>query len=92
MRIVNLHLPDIGNKLARQVVSFVQALREFDLKKTPGIAETLDWATALLQLDVKDLNDDPDAIAQRLVCVLKTKEDRASVSALEIERLIARSG
>ena len=92
LRIVNLHLPDIGNQLARQVVSFVQALREFDLKKTPGIAETLDWATALLQLDVKDLNDDPDAIAQRLVCVLKTKEDRASVSALEIERLIARSG
>ncbi len=92
LRIVNLHLPGIGNQLARQVVSFVQALRRFDLKKTPGIAETLDWATALLQLDIKDLEDDREAVAERLVCVLKTKEDRATVNAVEVDRLIASSG
>lgn len=92
LRIVRMHLPDIGNKLARQVVSFVQSLREFDLRKTPGIAETLDWATAILQLDVDDLNDDPEAIKKLLVCVLKTREDCASVSDLEVERLIANSG
>lgn len=91
LRIVRMHLPDIGNKLARQIVSFVQSLREFDLRKTPGIAETLDWATAILQLDVDDLNDDPEAIKQLLVCVLKTKEDVASVSDLEVERLMASS-
>ncbi len=92
LRIVGLHLPDIGAQLARQIVSFVQSLRQFDLKKTPGIAETLDWATAVLQLGVKDLNDDPEAIARLLVCVLKTREDRAVVSDLEIQRLIASSG
>ncbi len=92
LRIVNLHLPGIGNQLARQVVSFVQALRRLDLKKTPGIAETLDWATALLQLDIKDLEDDREAVAERLVCVLKTKEDRATVNAVEVDRLIASSG
>ena len=92
LRIVKVHLPDIGNQLARQVVSFVQALRELDLRKTPGIAETLDWATALLQLDLKNLSDDPEAVKRLLVCVLKTREDRASVSDLDIERLIASSG
>jgi len=91
LRIVRMHLPDIGAKLARQVVSFVQSLREFDLRKTPGIAETLDWATAILQLDVDDLNDDPEAIRKLLVCVLKTREDCASVSDLEVDRLIASS-
>lgn len=92
LRIVKMHLPDIGDRLARQVVAFVQSLREFDLRKTPGIAETLDWATAILQLNVSDLGDDPDAIKRLLVCVLKTREDCASVSDLDIERLIASSG
>ncbi|MEJ2171594.1 MAG: AAA family ATPase [Woeseiaceae bacterium] len=91
LRIVKAHLPDMGNRLARQVVSFVQSLREFDLRKTPGIAETLDWATAILQLDVTDLNDDPEAIRQSLVCVLKTREDCAAISDLDVDRLIASS-
>jgi MoxR-like ATPase len=92
LRILKVHLPDIGNQLARQVVSFVQSLRQLDLRKTPGIAETLDWATAILQLDIKDLGDDPEAIKGLLVCVLKTREDRAAVSDVEVERLIASSG
>jgi len=92
LRIVKMHLPNIGNQLARQVVAFVQSLRGFDLRKTPGIAETLDWATAVLQLDVDDLNDDPAAIKRLLVCVLKTREDCATVSDLDVERLIASSG
>ena len=92
LRIVRMHLPDIGGQLARQVVSFIQSLRKFDLKKTPGIAETLDWATALLKLDVDDLNGDPEAIVRLIVCVLKTREDREAVDRIEIERLIASSG
>ena len=91
LRIVRLHLPDIGSKLARQVVTFVQALRQQDLKKTPGIAETLDWAAALVRLDISDLNDDPGAIRRLLVCVLKTREDRAAVGEVQVERLIAGS-
>ncbi len=92
LRIVRMHLPEIGGQLARQVVSFIQSLRKFDLKKTPGIAETLDWATALLKLDVDDLNGDPEAVARMLVCVLKTREDREAIDSVEIERLIASSG
>ncbi len=92
LRIIRVHLPDIGSQLARQVVSFVQSLRQFDLRKTPGIAETLDWATAILQLDVKDLGDDPEAIKRLLVCVLKTREDRAAVSDVDFQRLLASSG
>ncbi len=92
LRIIRVHLPDIGSQLARQVVSFVQSLRQFDLRKTPGIAETLDWATAILQLDVKDLGDDPEAIKSLLVCVLKTREDRAAVSDVDFQRLLASSG
>ncbi len=92
LRIIRVHLPDIGGQLARQVVSFVQSLRQFDLRKTPGIAETLDWATAILQLDVNDLGDDPEAIKRLLVCVLKTREDRAAVSDVDFQRLLASSG
>jgi len=92
LRIVNAHLPDIGLHLARQVVAFVQTLRGQDLRKIPGIAETLDWATAILRLDIKDLADDPEAVKRLLVCVLKTREDRAAVSAQQIDRLIAGSG
>ena len=92
LRIVNVHLPDIGHQLARQIVAFVQALRGLDLRKIPGIAETLDWATAILRLDIQDLSDDPEAVKRLMVSVLKTREDRASVTDQQIERLIAGSG
>jgi MoxR-like ATPase len=91
LRIVRMQLPDIGSRLARQIVSFVQSLRRLDLQKTPGIAETLDWATAILRLEVDRLDDNPEAIRDLLVCVLKTREDCAAVSDLDVERLIANS-
>ncbi len=53
LRIVRARLPDIGARLAQQVVGFVQQLRREDLRKKPGIAETLDWAAALMGLGVK---------------------------------------
>ncbi len=92
LRIVRQHLPDIGAQLARQVVAFVQSLRGLDLRKTPGIAETLDWATALVRLDLDDLADDTEAVKRLLVCVLKTREDRAAVTDVDLDRLIASSG
>ena len=88
LRIVRMHLPDIGNKLARQVVSFVQSLREFDLRKTPGIAETLDWVAALMGLGVNDLADDPAAVQATLVCLLKTRADQAAVPPEVASRII----
>jgi len=91
LRIVNARLPEVGPRLARQVVEFVQGLRGRDLRKQPGIAETLDWAEALLKLDVASLDQDRDALDDSLACLLKTREDRAGLAGAEIDRLVARA-
>jgi len=91
LRIVNARVPEVGPKLARQVVEFVQGLRKADLRKHPGIAETLDWAAALLRLDVKSLDQDPESVMDSLVCLLKTREDSEGLTEAEVKRLIARA-
>ena len=91
LRIVNARVPEIGPELARQVVSFVQELRRLDLRKKPGIAETLDWAAALLRLEVPSLDADPQVVLDSLVCLLKTREDSEGLTASEVERLVARA-
>lgn len=91
LRIVNARVPEIGPQLARQVVAFVQELRGLDLRKKPGIAETLDWAAALLRLEVPSLDADPQLVLDSLVCLLKTREDSASFGQVEVERLLARA-
>ena len=63
VRIVLARVPGIEARLAGQVVRFVQAVRKEDLRKTPGVAETLDFAAALLGLGVRDLPADPEAVA-----------------------------
>ena len=91
LRIVTTRLPEAGLQLARQVVAFVQELRRLDLRKKPGIAETLDWAAALLQLDVTTLDAEPEQVRDSLVCLLKTREDSASIEDVELGRLIAKA-
>jgi len=91
LRIIHSHEPRIGEKLAGQVVAFVHGLRGLDLRKKPGIAETLDWVGALLRLQVDKLDDDPALIAQSLVCLLKTKEDRDALTPEVTARLVANS-
>jgi len=91
LKIVNTQLPDVSLQLSRQVVAFVQNLRKSDLRKKPGIAETLDWTAALLRLDVSVLEDDPDAVMDSLTCLLKTREDSASMDKAVVERMIARA-
>jgi hypothetical protein len=73
------------------VVAFVQDLRRMDLRKKPGIAETLDWAAALLRLEVPSLDADPQVVLDSLVCLLKTREDSAGLGQVEVERLVARA-
>ncbi|MEE8245852.1 MAG: MoxR family ATPase [Alphaproteobacteria bacterium] len=92
LRIVNARLPEIGPALANQVVGFVQGLRELDLKRKPGVAETLDWAAALLALEVKSLGDEPEAVRQSLLCLLKSNDDRRQVAPEVVERLVVRAG
>jgi len=89
LRIIQRHQPQISQRLAGQIVAFVQALRTLDLRKKPGIAETLDWVAALLRLKVDKLDDDPATVLQSLVCLLKTKEDRDAVTSDVVARLVA---
>ena len=91
LRIVNTRLPEIGPQLARQVVAFVQDLRKTELRKNPGIAETLDWAAALMRLNVSTLDGDIEAVMDSLVCLLKTREDSEGLTQGEVERLVARA-
>ena len=72
-RIIALKVPDLDEKLRRQVARFVSSLRKLGLKKAPSIAETLDWARALVALGVKEL--DAPGVKRTLNLVLKYEED-----------------
>lgn len=91
LNIVSKRLPEVSAALASQLVAFVQSLRALDLRKKPGIAETLDWAGALLGMDVAKLDQDPDSLIPTLVCLLKTREDRTAVTTDVVRRLVAAS-
>ncbi|MDZ4843116.1 MAG: MoxR family ATPase [Hyphomicrobium aestuarii] len=91
LRIVQAQVPQCSLVLASQIVGFVQGLRQQDLKKMPGIAETLDWTAALVGLDVGGITDDPEAVHRSLLCVLKTREDRDAVPLAVFQRLAGRA-
>jgi MoxR-like ATPase len=73
LEIVRLRLPGIGDRLGRQLVAVVQAVRELDLKKKPSIAETLDWARALMVLNASEL--DEALVRETLNLILKYEGD-----------------
>jgi len=75
--IVRAKVPEAPDRLAQQVVAFIHRLREADLTKVPGIAETLDWAAALLALGARELT--PELIDESLGVVLKYEEDVRTV-------------
>jgi MoxR-like ATPase len=72
-RIVREKVPGVPEKLAQQVVSFVQELRKEDLYKAPGVAETLDWASSLMALDATAL--EPKTVEDTLGALLKYQDD-----------------
>jgi MoxR-like ATPase len=84
--IVQRRVPGIDRRLSRQVVAFVQGLRRLDLTKLPGIAETLEWSRALLELDSIEL--DPAVVQHTLGVLLKYQDDIAAVQGSEAMRLI----
>ncbi len=79
LAILAARCPGVEAQLARQIVGFVQAIRREDLEKTPGIAEMLDFAAALIGLGVNDLTDDPEVLQATLATLLKTQSDRAAI-------------
>jgi MoxR-like ATPase len=86
MEILRRKAPRASETLSRQVVEFVQKLRKVDLFKLPGIAETIDWTEALMQLDVLELA--PQAINDTLGVLLKYQDDIARIQGSEAARLL----
>lgn len=88
LEIVQTKVPNAPETLARQVTSFIQQLREADLYKIPGVAETLDWTTALVALDQQALT--LDAVHDTLGVILKYQDDINQVEAQMAQQILDR--
>ena len=86
LKILRTKVPGISKKLSEQVVAFVQSLRKEDLFKSPGVAETLDWAGALTELDVVAL--DPATVSDTLGALLKYQDDIARLDGSKVKALL----
>ena len=86
LKIVRAKVPGISKKLSEEVVTFVQALRAQDLFKSPGVAESLDWAAALTELDVVAL--DPATVSDTLGVLLKYQDDIQRIEGTRAKELL----
>jgi MoxR-like ATPase len=86
LAIIRARLPTAPEALSREVVGFVQALRSMELFKPPGVAETLDWVGALIELDAIAL--DPQTVNDTLGVLLKYQDDIARLEGSPARRLI----
>src|SRR5499433_1739656 len=86
LAIVRNRVPGISAKLSQQVVRFVQALREQDFYKSPGVAETIDWATALSELDARSLT--PQVVGDTLGALLKYQDDIARMQGDSLQKAV----
>ena len=86
MKILQAKVPGVGKRLSQEIVQFVQALRKEDLFKSPGVAETLDWATALSELDSVAL--DPATVSDTLGVLLKYQDDIARIEGSKAGELL----
>ncbi|OAF05077.1 ATPase [Bradyrhizobium centrolobii] len=89
-RIILARIAGASPSLALQIARMVESVRKEELRKVPGVAETLDWAAALVGLDIRDLHDAPETVHETLICLLKTQEDRARVTPQVTQRLLGR--
>ena len=86
LAIVKARLPNAPAELTREIVAFVQAIRKQDLFKVPGVAETLDWASALVELDAVAL--DPAVVSDTLGVLLKYQDDIQKMQGSEIKAML----
>ncbi|MFT6451297.1 MAG: MoxR-like ATPase [Halocynthiibacter sp.] len=91
MAILKARCPEVEAALAGQIIGFVQSLRKEDLEKTPGIAEMLDFAAALMGLGINDLTDDPVVLQASLATLLKTQSDRSNITTEIAQRLAGKA-
>lgn len=89
-RIILSRLPGIDTDLALQIASMVSLIRKEDLRKTPGVAETLDWAATLAGLEIRHLRDEPEAVHETLMCLIKTAEDKSRMTREVSDRLLGK--
>ena len=89
-RIIMARIDGAGASLALQIARMVERIRKEELRKIPGVAETLDWAAALIGLDVRDLHDAPELVHDTLMCLLKTHEDKARFKPEVTARLLGK--
>jgi MoxR-like ATPase len=85
--ILRMRLPEIDTALSLQIARMISFIRKEDLRKMPGVAESIDWAATLVGLDIKNLLDKPEIIHETLMALLKTREDRANMSREVTQRL-----
>ena len=90
VRILRAHLPDADQRILEQIVGFVQRLRREDLEKKPGVAETIDWARALIGIGLDRLDRDPATLQATLMCLLKTDADLKAIAPEVTARLIGK--
>ncbi|MBL3702184.1 AAA domain-containing protein [Sulfitobacter sp. BDSS02] len=91
IEILRSRLPKVEAHLADQIIGFVRKLREEELEKTPGVAEMLDFAAALVGLGVADLTNDPAVLQNTLTTLLKTQSDQAAITTEVAQRLAGRA-
>ncbi len=89
LKIIRTKAPDVEPMLARQITAFIQELRRMELFKAPGVAETLDWAAALIALDQKKLSF--DMVQDTLGVILKYQDDIDSLQAGVLESVMERA-
>jgi MoxR-like ATPase len=87
LEILRVKAPGTAEALSQEIVGFIQQLRKMDLFKLPGVAETIDWADALMQLDALALT--PEAINDTLGVILKYQDDIQRLQGSEAQRLLA---
>lgn len=89
-RIIRARIPGIDAALGLQIATLVGEIRKEELRKTPGVAETLDWAAALSGLGIAQLRDEPEAVYDTLACLIKTAEDKARMTRAVSDRLLGK--
>ena len=87
LAIVSRKVPEANERLSREIIAYVQKLRDIDLFKVPGVAESIDWATALTELDKLAL--DPETVSDTLGVLLKYQDDIARLQSGEGARILS---
>ena len=88
--ILQRRLPGIGAVFALQIARALEKIRKEDLRKVPGVAETLDWAAALIGLELRDLHSNPETVYDTMMCLLKTQEDKSRFTREVAERILGK--